>query len=62
MGTKLKAYQWGDPAKAYEIKEGQTCKGCIHEARMIGIQYCELGRKYGKKCARYKERDYPSKN
>lgn len=59
--TDLRAYQWGDPAKAYELKESGTCKGCQHETKMIGLTYCELGRKYGRKCARYRERDIPSK-
>lgn len=55
----LRWFEYGDPAKVAERKEGQTCKGCVHLGRLLGRDYCErMNVKQGaelRRCTKYKE-------
>ena len=50
----LPSFMYGDPAKVLEQKQAMEankakrhqnggCAGCIHKARLFGMDYCELG-------------------
>lgn len=60
MTTVFRVWEYGDPAKVLERREAQRCVGCVHAApredpfggtRMV----CRKGKKYGKRCVKYKE-------
>lgn len=48
---------YGDPAKFYEFKERETCKGCRNEGWVeVGekrVNICKLNKKYGRRCKNY---------
>ena len=52
-------FEFGDPAKVYEMKEAATCKGCLHEEQynIAGklMMLCTKHREHGRKCKLYKE-------
>lgn len=48
--------QWGrDPLLQLLAKESRSCKGCVHVAVAFDRQFCNLGKKYGRKCSKYQE-------
>lgn len=53
----IPANQFRDPARVYEAKEAQTCKGCQHLDRLWGAEFCGIGVAQGRdnmrKCTRY---------
>ena len=52
-------FEFGDPAKVYEMKEAVTCKGCAHEDQyMIAgklMMLCDKHRPHGTRCKYYRE-------
>jgi hypothetical protein len=60
MTDELEQWQFDDPADVLEQKRGERCVGCIHavlrkDAFDAPKRVCRKGRKYGKRCAQYKE-------
>lgn len=68
--TNRMRWEYGDPAAIYELKEGRTCKGCVHlvHEKWFGafVDTCAKkvpkkerpwseGKKVLAKCNRYKE-------
>lgn len=50
-----------DPLDILIEREERTCKGCSYEKTErvfdVKIKICAKGRRYGKKCSNYKERE-----
>lgn len=59
--SDLRRWEYGDPLRVLERREGQNCTGCAHShARpdpFGGVHMvCKKGRKHGKRCRRYEEK------
>ncbi|HDR9834504.1 MULTISPECIES: hypothetical protein [Burkholderia cepacia complex] len=59
--SELRKWEYGDPLKVLERREGYRCTGCVHSverldpfggARMV----CRKGRKYGQRCMKFEEK------
>lgn len=60
MTADLEQWEFGDPADVLEQKRGERCVGCQHavlrkDALGTLKRVCRKGRKYGTRCAQYKE-------
>ncbi|PRZ56586.1 hypothetical protein BX589_101236 [Paraburkholderia fungorum] len=60
MTGPLEEWEFLDPADVLERKRGERCVGCMHAVLRkdhLGApkRVCRKGRKYGKRCAKYKE-------
>ena len=60
MTAELELWEFGDPADVLERKRGERCVGCEHavlrkDALGTPKRVCRKGRKYGTRCAQYKE-------
>lgn len=47
-----------DPAVAYEREQERTCVGCAWVHHLTGVPRCGAGKRYGKRCVNYQERDH----
>lgn len=48
--------EWGrDPLQILLARESRTCRGCIHVAVAFDRQFCNLGKKFGRRCPKYQE-------
>ncbi len=59
MSEPLEWWEYGDPADVLERRESERCIGCQHavprEDPFGGVRMvCRKGRKYGKRCAQYR--------
>jgi inorganic pyrophosphatase len=50
------AYRYGDPLEVLIREESETCRGCVHEATILGRLACDKGKRHGDRCKLYVER------
>lgn len=60
MTAELEDWQFDDPATVLEKKRGERCAGCVHAVKRIDDKglpkmVCRKGKRYGTRCAKYKE-------
>jgi hypothetical protein len=60
MTPELEDWEYGDPADVLERKRGERCAGCDHAVQRkddkgLPKMVCRKGRKYGTRCAKFKE-------
>ena len=58
--AELRRWEYGDPLKVLERREGSRCTGCAHAVERIdpfggARMVCRKGRKYGQRCLKYEE-------
>ena len=59
QGNHLTAYPthyYRDPIEAAMMAQSKRCDGCRHHGKLLGREFCAIGRRELRKCKKYKER------